>query len=309
MDLAFAYLRERDIDILLVEELTVNSDFVAWFCTQVNPELKNATVVGVAQSLNTKYDGETDIQLIVDSKIGRVGILIEDKIDALPQPNQAIRYKARGEAGLAAGRWSRFHTCLAATRKYIDGPYEAAQYDARVSYEMMVTFFDAMEGSRAAFKAAMLREAIEQNRRGPTTEPHDEATEFFRRYYDLVQEEAPPLNPDLPRPRSAGSRWMVFRPGSFPRGVVLRHKLPQGEVRLYVRARGDAVLDLASRFRPHMDQDMRLEWTEASVTIHIQTPQVLPRDESVAFDEVVDDLRFAVRQAERLAGLYGRVDL
>lgn len=308
MELAFAYLRERDIDILLVEELTVSPEFAAWFCEHVSPKLTGVRVVGVTQSINTKYDGETDIQLVVDTDDGRAAVLIENKIDARPQPNQALRYRTRGEAGLQAGRWGKFFTCLAATEKYIRGPYEASKFDTCVSYEAILNFFESHEGARPAFKAAMLREAIEQNRREAEVETHEESTAFFQSYYDLVQEEAATLNPDVPRPRSAGSRWMVFRPESFPIGVTLRHKLPQGEVRLYIRARGDAVLNIASRLRPLLDSDMVVEWTAASVTVHIEAPPILPRAENVSFSDVRDHLRVAVAHAVRLATLYDRFE-
>lgn len=306
MDLAFAYLRERDIDILMVEELSVNPEFVAWYCAEIDPRLVLARAVSVNQSLNTKYDGETDIQLIVECDEGRVGILIEQKIAAPPQPNQAERYRTRGEIGVSKGLWTRFITCLSAPQQYIDRRFEAARYDARVSYERLLGFFAGRDDVRFAFKAAMIREAIKQNRRGPKIETHDASTEFFTRYYKLAMAEAPDLTPDMPRNRPSGSHWMVFRPTSLPSTVLIRHAMPQRRVCLYIKATGDAVLETAARIRPLLAPDMRLSWVKASVTIDVETPELLPQAENREFDSVIEELRFSIHQAQRLKGLYER---
>ena len=42
-------------------------------------------------------DGESDITVIVESPDKRIGLLIDDKIDAIDMPEQAERYKIRGD--------------------------------------------------------------------------------------------------------------------------------------------------------------------------------------------------------------------
>ena len=41
--------------------------------------------------------GESDITVIVESPDKRIGLLIEDKIDAIDMPEQPERYKIRGD--------------------------------------------------------------------------------------------------------------------------------------------------------------------------------------------------------------------
>ncbi len=238
MDLSFAYLRERDIDILLVEELSVNPEFGAWFCAELHEGFSGAKIASVMQSLNTKYDGETDIQVVAETAIGRLGILLENKISARPQPNQAKNYQKRGEAGIHASQWAKFITCLVAPRKYIEGPNEAPLYDACISYEMLLEYFSRSTDSRSTFKGAMLREAIEQNRRGQVAETNEQVTTLLTAYSKLANSEFLHLGEKARDARKAGAHWMVFQPKDYPKGVMIRHKLPQGEVRLYLPARG-----------------------------------------------------------------------
>ncbi len=94
---------ERDIDLLLLEEFNVSADFPRWFYQLCNPQAKNSTFcVGAWHSVTEPDLGESDlIAMYSDSH----AILIENKIDAVAQPNQAKRYHLRGERGIEKDLW------------------------------------------------------------------------------------------------------------------------------------------------------------------------------------------------------------
>ena len=115
-----------------------------------------------------------DIAAIFKDLEGRkTAILIENKIDALAQPNQAARYRSRGDAGIEKTWWHKYRTCMIAPQAYLDANSEAELYDARVSYESIKEWFQHVETDcRSAYRAEVGENAIEQNRRGYKPIPH-----------------------------------------------------------------------------------------------------------------------------------------
>ena len=84
---------ERDIDLLLIEELHVDSSFRSWFYGLAwGTSDHDPTFLGAWHSLTHPEHGESDIVVLVEGAEGRkLAMLIEDKIDAITQPNQAGR--------------------------------------------------------------------------------------------------------------------------------------------------------------------------------------------------------------------------
>lgn len=76
--------------------------------------------------------GESDLVVqFYNSNNQKCALLIENKIDAIPQPNQAQRYQERGAKGVEEGNWEIFKTCIVAPKKYLQSKStEAIIYDA-----------------------------------------------------------------------------------------------------------------------------------------------------------------------------------
>jgi hypothetical protein len=72
------------------------------------------------------------------------------------------------EKGKQAKDWDDFMTCLIAPTQYLSEGNQVESYDAQISYEELMSFFVSRRGrdSRYLFKAQLIREAIEKNRRG-----------------------------------------------------------------------------------------------------------------------------------------------
>ena len=154
---------ERDIDLLLIEELNVDSSFRSWFYGLVWGTIDQyLTFLGAWHSLTHPQYGESDIVVLVEGAEDRkLAILIEDKIDAEPQPNQAGRYRSRGDAGIKQEWWHQYRTCIVAPQAYLDSNSEAELYDVRLSYESIKQWFvEKPTDPRAKYKAQLIEEAI-----------------------------------------------------------------------------------------------------------------------------------------------------
>jgi len=111
-----ADVREHDIDLLLREELYVSEEFRGFFFKFFETKIDNPTSLGVRHSVD-RYGGESALEVDVRCSSGRlVRILIEDKIDADFQSNQAERYRQAGEYYTENGECGGFITALIAPR-------------------------------------------------------------------------------------------------------------------------------------------------------------------------------------------------
>ena len=156
---------ERDIDLLILEELAVCPEFLGWWLDQVRAQGgEGAEVVRVQHSVTHPKFGESDLVITYSLPQSEPhAVLIENKIDAPAQPDQALRYKQRGEGGVVAGTWKSYRTCIVAPQRYLDAIGHANLYDAQISYEAVRAWFlSRAADARAGFRAKILAEAIEQ---------------------------------------------------------------------------------------------------------------------------------------------------
>ena len=88
--------------MLLIEELHVDSSFRSWFYGLVwGTGNRDLPVLGAWHSLTHPEHGESNIVILAEPAEGhKLAILVETKIDAITQPNQAGRYRIRGDAGI-----------------------------------------------------------------------------------------------------------------------------------------------------------------------------------------------------------------
>src|SRR6266404_8437569 len=88
---------ERDVDLLLAEEFKVNPLFAEKFKALTKFSGRTATVADFWVSKSNNL-GESDLIVIYQSEDAeRFALLIEDKVDAPLQPDQAARYRLRAD--------------------------------------------------------------------------------------------------------------------------------------------------------------------------------------------------------------------
>jgi hypothetical protein len=235
-------VQEHHLDFLLEEEFAANPALLTFILSEASKNLGESWKAGLPaassepncssiRSVTTDH-GETDVLVIYQSTevFGRVAILIEDKIRASFQPNQAERYQIRGEEGKSSGEWNNFWTCLIAPERYAA---DNEGFDARVSLETLRSFFSG-EDARTKFKAGVLDRALHRFEQ-TGLQKKDEAVTRFRSFY-AKQAGAFFSHGEInwPKARDAwwGDTWFNFRGGPLPKRVEIVHKASAGCVDL-----------------------------------------------------------------------------
>jgi hypothetical protein len=292
---------ERDIDLLILEELVVNPEFLVWWLDQVTPEGSGRGAVAVRGQHSVTHPnlGESDLVIVYSRGQSDLhAVLIENKINAPPQPDQALRYSRRGEAGVAAGTWKSFRTCIVAPQRYLDASDQSVLYGGRISYEAVRDWFlDRGTDPRAEFRARVVAEAIEQSRRGYTPEADERVTEFWHRYWECASEEFPELNIPEPGPKPAGSTWIEIRPEVLGSGRRIYHKLQAGLVDLQLDGSADRLGAIKDNLSPLLGTDTEVLATGKSASVRVRVP---PLDPFADFGEQVSLARGGMRAAFRL---------
>ncbi|WP_052810370.1 hypothetical protein [Vibrio renipiscarius] len=273
-------VRERDIDLLLIEELHTNKLFNQWFLASILGSSENFEFKGAWHSI-VSYHGESDIIVLYEATDGTaLSLLIENKIDATPQQNQAERYNQRGEEGLANGEWHSYKTCIVAPAQYLHSNQEKYQYE--LSYECIMEHLLSLENVRSTYKGNIILAAIEQQRRGFQKSVNQQVTEFGIEYTAYLQENYPFLNVDVyEHDRAKGTDWFYFKPYSN-KAITLEHQLSNG--RIVLRFTDDRLINnpqIITAFINNCSIE-GLEYKPAirSVGIAMPTPKILPDADS-----------------------------
>ena len=294
-----SYVAERDIDLLLLEEINVSPKFSSWLLERVGHSDPSISSVGAWHSITHAQFGESDLIVKFDSGYA---ILIENKIDAPAQPDQSARYQKRGEVGLTAGSWSGYICCIVAPARYLKGNPEAKTYDARISYEEIRDWFLAQGDERSDFRADMLSSAIEQNRRGYSPLPHDDVTKFWLSYWRLASESFPLLEMPQPGSKPANSDWPDFRPRELGGRFNIVHKMAQGYVDLQFRNAAGRIDEIRRLVR---DPTLQVVVAGKSAAVRILVSKV---DRFVSFQAQRSKVIEALRAAQELLSLAKDLD-
>jgi hypothetical protein len=300
-----ASVAERDLDFVLVEEFSVNKEFCDWFTSRLYRKPMFSASIGAWHSVTDAILGETDVLYLFKSdEDGRIAILIENKIDAGAQPKQPERYQLRGEKGEEAKDWDDFMTCLVAPMKYLSGDNQVELYDARISYEELMSFFVSRRArdSRYLFKAQLIREAIEKNRRGYQAEISAEMTEFVKEYCAFALRINPSCGVQEAKPRPAGSTWVQFRPAGIPGSVNLSHQLTAGFAKLLIGGTANQADTFRPRFEPFLTEGVDYGTSGKSLSLSIAVPKLEPLTHSFKDEEA--KTKEGIVAVERLATLY-----
>ncbi|MBW6455878.1 MAG: hypothetical protein K0A98_08310 [Trueperaceae bacterium] len=292
---------ERDVDLLILEELAVSRDFLAWWLDRVEgePGTEEAVVVRARHSVTHPRLGESDLVVVyARGRSDARAVLIENKLSAPPQPDQALRYRLRGEAGVATGAWASFRTCIIAPQRYLDATDDANLFDARIAYEAVRDWFrDRGADARAGFRASIVDQAIEQARRGYTPEADERVTRFWHRYWACAAEEFPELDIPEPGPKPGGATWIEARPEALGPGRRIYHKLAAGFVDLQLDGAAGDVEAIKDVLAPLLWTDTEVVATGKSASVRVRVP---PLDPFAALGEQVAEARAGMRAAYRL---------
>jgi hypothetical protein len=226
-------------------------------------------------------------------------LLIENKVGAGFQRQQALRYQDRGAGYVAQGHCAAFHTILVAPERYFGGAETAKGFSGRVTYEQVLGWFEGAEelGERRIYKTALLRSAIEKGTRGYQPEEDRWVNEFWQSYWRLASDHAPELEMQEPRGKPSGATFISFRPPSLPGDVDICHKLTFGCVDLQLGGMGRRLNEVRSVLGSRFEDGMALARANKSAAVRIQVPKLDPRR---PFSEQEQDACEGLAAAKRL---------
>ncbi|NML10805.1 PD-(D/E)XK nuclease family protein [Sphingobium sp. AR-3-1] len=192
---------ERDIDLLLVEELFASPDFVAWLLVRAGLPVQVGRSTVLHSKRRTRSRREIDIFVEAKTASGEdIALLIENKLDATEQPDQAESY--REELDVLAERFSHRAVLIVCPSAYSAQHSDfTGRFDAIVTYEALAEYFAERishpipEGARMQFRADLLQQAITKARRGYTPVPNPVIGTFNEKYVALLAQLAPEIMP------------------------------------------------------------------------------------------------------------------
>ena len=206
---------ERDVDLLLAEEFDVNPAF-ADHMKSLTKFAGEPAVVAECWVSKSNYLGESDLEVVYQRDDGsRFALMIEDKVEAGLQPDQAKRYRLRAERERSRGAYSDCQIVLCAPAFYLGKQSGLDGFDLLISFEQLADFLDAGD-LRSKYRAALLRKAAGIKKMNAWVREDDPATNaFWNAAYDLACNEFPIL--EMKRPAlTKDSVWIVFRPRDLP---------------------------------------------------------------------------------------------
>ncbi len=310
---AVAKIYERDMDLVLVEELESNAEFRIWLAARVFGTDCFLSHIRATHSVVDESNRESDVvfRFLARPEPGfretaHVAILLENKIDAVAQPNQGRDYRSRGNAGIDRGDWQDFRTCLVAPKAYLDAAHDRANFDESLSYEEIMAFFASRKhrDERFQWKARFVRDAIFKKQSGYSATISSDATAFVQAYYQQALA-FPRLQMPAPKPRPLGSTWISFRPDFLPKGGSIEHQVTAGAVKLMFPGAAERLGELTDALRPFLTSEMDVIQAGKSVAVVIRVPAI--ESLSVAFVKVEQEALQGIQAADALASLVERV--
>lgn len=294
---------ERDIDLLLLEELHCSPMFQAWLaCRIFGASAVPAKLLGAWHSVTHPTLGESDLEAaFLDQGGYKIHVLIENKIDASFQPEQSLRYTKRGREYLDKKVCDSFKTVLICPTEYLRNlPEVESQFDSTLTYEAIRDWFLEASGlgARGEYKAAVITAGIQEARRGYQPIINRDVTDFWTKYWKLAEAIAPELEMPRPsaKPRRAG--FVVFRPVGVSPGMRIVHKLGMhGSVDLEFAGMADKIERLKAKYGKHLEKDMRLFIAGKSAAVRIKVPVVDTLDD---FDRQVSSVKIGIYAARKL---------
>lgn len=218
-------IQERDIDLILLEELSTDVTFAEWFVRELQlPVLTSLN--GSWKSMSGIGLGETDILFSYFSGDRKIFVLIENKIDASFQDLQFERYEKRASAYVSKGECHEAYSVLFAPEKYCN---TQSDFDNFISYESVSGRLEFTGSKRNKFKSELLKIAIEKLRRGYRPINSPDVQRFWLAYYQFKEASYPSLLMKKPGIVPLNSDWPQLTDPRL-KGVTFVHKLRQGNV-------------------------------------------------------------------------------
>ena len=303
----FSAVSERDMDLLLLEELVSSEEFLHIFLSKIG--LENANIRSIEQSKVDVQFGESDMTVIVEKGGNKYGLLIEDKIDAVAMSNQSSRYVERGELGKKNGDYQQYFIFIVAPESYLQKNNEAKKYPYQVTYEECLRHFCSKEDNRSIFKSQQIEQAIHKQKRGYQVIEHTAVTDFWDKYITYKERHYPDLWLVSKRgPKGFNSRWPYYH--TVLENIVIHHKSESGFVDMEIPNIADKISDLQSRLTELLGtlstRGIVLVKTGKSAALRIKVPEL---DFTQPFNYCEENIAKSFEAIEKLSELAKEISI
>ena len=280
---------ERDIDLLLMEELRCDPDFLQLFLEKTDFPIWQYDP-GCIETYQSEYmeNGEADVVVVLTYSDGvKRALLIEDKINAPTQKDQSQRYTENAKQLLKRKGLKDVKTFLVAPKKYLLDHCDdnnAADFETRITYEELLSFFESRNDPRFYNKAELLRFAVEKQKRGSDKIIDPKITEFWRRLKEHTNQYYPEL--ELISKTVEKSRndefWVCWY--SRIKGADIYWKADHGYIDLQVAKCGGRVREFYEKFNDKLLPGMRIEKAGGSLVFRLENARCWHMSFSEDFD-------------------------
>ncbi len=218
-------IRERDVDLILLEELSTDNSFCEWFISELDFPIFTS-LNGVWRSISAFGHGETDILFSYNSNDNRIFVLIENKLNTSFQKEQFNRYVKRVDEYLTKKECDSAFAVLIAPKLYCENQND---FEHCLTYELIAERLKLVGSKRSLFKSNLLRIAVEKLRRGYQAINSVPVQNFWHSYWQYKEEKFPGLIMKKPDIVPYNSDWPMIYDDRLE-GIVFYHKLRQGNV-------------------------------------------------------------------------------
>ena len=260
---------ERDIDLYIINKFINDSKFKELFLKKIN--CKNYQVCKCLHSFSDE-DGESDITIILENDNRKIGLLIEDKINAIAMPKQYERYILRAEKQKHEGLFDNYYIFIIAPKTYIDSNNEAQKYDNKISYEEILDYISGDVYGESLIKKA-IKKAIEEKKKGYAVVENKLVTLFWEKYYEIVENKFSDLKLNRNEgPRGSDANWPIF---ATPfKKIKIFHKADRGFIDLTFRRVSQYYFEVYDIVKNVLKENMTLQQTGRSLAIRIVVPKI-----------------------------------
>ena len=293
-DVKIECIQERDIDLLLLEEWSVNPDFAYWILEQCGINERFVSFNGYHSVTDPQF-GETDLLLIAENDSEKIAILLENKIDAIAQPKQAERYFLRAEKLRQELNLSQTIIGIVAPDNYLQNNQEAANYPFQISYESTAEYLDSLSDIRSKYRAAVVFSAIEKERRGYRPVKDEQVSRFWHDYWTYLRDNLPDVYMKEPDIVPSNSDWPGLKFDWFPSKWKLVHKLSRGVLDLETKLTESDVSILQKNLE---NTDFSIIKTGKSYSVRLN---VVPLDRNQPLEEQLAALQSCIDGIKKFA--------
>ena len=287
---------ERDIDLLIINNV-INNNLLQLFLRKLS--LKDYKVIDIEHSYFDADLGESDITIIIEKDKHKIGLLIEDKIDAPAMDLQAERYVKRGKKGVLNKKYNEFKTFIIAPEGYLNTNPYVEKYEYQVSYEEIGA---ELEGD--IYAKTLINKAIEEKENGYIIIENEKVTKFWKRYYEFIKLNYPTIKiRENHGPRGSSAAWPELLTDYAK--IKIMHKSDRGYMDLTF-GKMASYIDIFDKYVKNVASDLKIVPTGKSLAIRLEVPIVNFKDD---FDNYIDELHECMNAALKLYEILSKINV